>query len=147
MDYNEKEFFRATRAHILKGITLFEDQTANPKFIHNSLSLTALDKGSLLIHRDSQVEQENFEVSQIRSSSLNNRQNEHGVRYKHGHMRLVEYDKHVNSSMSGSEDFRVRLSFMDDPNLEININQSGQINLNQQRYSKHKSSSLLLDDD
>ena len=67
------------------------------------------------------------------------------MRYKHGHMRLIEFDKHVNSSMSGSEDYRVRLSFMDDPNLEIN--QSGQINLNQQRHSKHKSSSLLLDDD
>jgi len=58
--------------------------------------------------------------SHIRRSSLNNRQTEQGVRYKHGHMRLVEYDKHVNSSLSGSEDYRVHLSFMDDPNLEIN---------------------------
>ena len=76
-------------------------------------------KGSMLIQGDSLSEQKDFEA--FRSSSLNNRQDELGVRYKHGHMRLLEYDKHVNnSSMSGSEDYRVRLSFMDDPNLEIN---------------------------
>ena len=55
----------------------------------------------------------------IRSSSLVIRAKKDGVGYRNGFLRLLEHDKHSDSSEN--TDYRAHFSFIDDPNLEINI--------------------------